>query len=89
MEEHDLGDGKIACFDASYEMAESWQRLIDGKAIQPHDLTLLRHEIMERELMEAGYTQDEAHMIVSRKFNYRAESDEYYYGNSGKNKQNR
>lgn len=82
LDAHDLGDGRISRFDPSYEMAESWQRLIDGKDIKPHDLTLLRHEIAERSLMEQGYSQDEAHRIASAQFNYRIES-EAYYGNLG------
>ncbi len=85
LDKHDLRDGKIAHFDASYEMAESWQRLIDGKQIQPHDLTLLKHEMMERELMLQGFTQDEAHIITSRKYNYAKEAYEYYYGETGAN----
>ena len=62
------------------EMAQSWQRLIDGKDIQPHDITLLQHEIMEKELMDAGYTQDAAHTLTSHKFNYAEEAYKYYYG---------
>lgn len=77
LEKHDLGDG-IRRFDPSFEMAESWQRLIDGKNIQPHDLTLLRHEIMERQLMLEGMTQDEAHILTSKKYNYRGDAKAYY-----------
>ena len=77
---HDLGDGRISRFDASFEMAESWQRLIDGKNIQPHDLTLLKHEIMEKDLMEQGYTQDEAHIITSRQYNYTKEAYRFHHG---------
>lgn len=80
MDIHDLGDGKISRFDASFEMAQSWQRLIDGKNIQPHDLTLLQHEIMEKQLMDAGYTQDKAHIITSGIYNYAKEAYKYYYG---------
>lgn len=80
VDEHDLGDGKVSRFDASFEMAQSWQRLIDGKDIQPHDITLLQHEIMEKELMDAGYTQDAAHTLTSHKFNYAEEAYKYYYG---------
>lgn len=87
MDVHDLGEGKIARFDPSYEMAESWQRLINGKDIQPHDLTLLRHEIMENELMDQGYSQDEAHRITSAKYNYAKEAYKYY-GEIGKHKPN-
>ena len=85
MDVHDLGEGEIARFDPIYEMAESWQRLIDGKNIQPHDLTLLRHEIMENELMDQGYSQDEAHILASKKYDYKKESEEYH-GSVKKNK---
>lgn len=78
IEKHDLGRGKLEYFDANYEMAQSWQRLIDGKNIQPHDLTLLKHEIMERELVNLGLTQSDAHIVVSKKYNYSKESMEYY-----------
>lgn len=77
MQKHDLG-GKIDYFYPSFEMAQSWQRLIDGKNIQPHDITLLNHEKMERELMQQGYSQDEAHTITSEKYNYSREAEEYY-----------
>lgn len=77
MEKLDLGD-RIDYFDPDYKMAESWQRLIDGKDIKPHDLTLLKHEKMERELMQQGYSQDEAHKITSKTYNYAKEAYEYY-----------
>lgn len=78
IDKHELGDGKFEQFAPSYEMAESWQRLIDGKNIQSHDLTLLKHEIMEKGLMKNGYSQDEAHTITSQKCNYAKEAYEYY-----------
>jgi len=77
MQKHDLG-GELKYFDSSFEMAQSWQRLIDGKNIQPHDITLLNHEKMERELMQQGYSQDEAHIITSKQFDYSREAREYY-----------
>ncbi len=77
VDEHDLANGK-ARFDPSYRISESWRRLTEGKNIQPHDLTLLRHEQYENELIQQGMTQDEAHRIASRKYNYAKESDEYY-----------
>ena len=80
MDAHDLGEEGVKRFDASYEMAESWQRLMDGKSIQPHDFTLLKHEIMEKSLMEQGYSQDEAHRIVSQIYNYAKEAYKYYHG---------
>ncbi len=78
MDEHDLGDYGVKKFDASYEIGQSWQRLIDGKQIQPHDITLLHHEVMERNLVEKGYSQDEAHKMTSSKYNYKREADVYY-----------
>ena len=78
LETHDLGDGKIERFAACYEMAESWQRLIDGKNIQKHDLTLLNHEMMERKLMLAGMSQHDAHIQTSRVYNYTLEAEAYY-----------
>ena len=77
MDKHDLGD-RTDYFDPDYKMAESWQRLIDGKDIKPHDLTLLKHEQMERELMKQGYSQAEAHKITSKTYNYAKEAYEYY-----------
>lgn len=59
-------------------MAQSWQRLIDGKDIQKHDITLLKHELMESVLINQGYTQREAHKKTEEKFNYGNESREYY-----------
>ncbi|MDO4541487.1 MAG: phage minor capsid protein [Bacillota bacterium] len=78
LEKHDLGNERPEYFVPSYRMAETWRRLIEGKDIQPHDITLLRHEIMERELIEQGFSQDEAHRITSKKYNYRKEADAYY-----------
>lgn len=77
-EEHELSPGVFSRFEPSYEMAESWQRLIDGKNIQKHDLTLLAHEITEKRLMDSGYTQEKAHIAATRKYNYAKEAYEYY-----------
>ena len=78
MQKHDLGGDESEYFYPSYEMSQSWQRLIEGKNIQKHDMTLLHHEIMERELMRQGYSQYEAHKITEQKFNYGKECKEYY-----------
>ena len=78
MEKHDLGRGKLEDFDASYEMAQSWQRLIDGKNIQQHDLILLKHEIMENKLVDLGIPQSEAHIMTSKEYNYSREARKYY-----------
>lgn len=78
MQKHDLGNGVLEYFAPNYAMAESWQRLIDGKNIQKHDITLLRHEQMERSLMRQGFTQEKAHRLTEQRFNYKKESEEYY-----------
>ena len=78
MDAHDLG-GSIQRFDESFEIAESWRRMAFSPAdIQNHDITLLNHELMEMRLVNEGLTQDEAHIITSRKFNYAEESFAYY-----------
>lgn len=69
IQEHDLIDGRKR-FDASYDMAQSWQRLMSGKNIQEKDMVLLKHEYMELRLMEKGFTQDEAHIRTSKRYNF-------------------
>lgn len=78
IEEHDLGDNGVRRFYADYKMAQTWQRLIDGKNIQPHDLILLQHEEMEISLMQRGYSQEEAHKITSETYDYAKEAIKYY-----------
>lgn len=77
LEKHDLGRAQPEYFAPDFAMAQSWQRLIDGKA-KPHDLTLLRHETLENKLMDTGMSQSEAHIQASKKYNYTKESDDYY-----------
>lgn len=76
IDKHDLGD-KIDRFVPDFCIAQSWDRLTTGK-IEKHDLILLKHEIMEQELIENGLTQDEAHKITSQKYNYQKEAEEFY-----------
>lgn len=76
-DKHDLGEFGIKQFEPDYMMGESWRRLMDGKP-EPHDLTLIHHEIMEKELIEKGISQDKAHIITSKKYNYEKEAAEYY-----------
>lgn len=78
IEEHDLGGDVPERFYPNYAMAQSWQRLIDGKNIQKHDITLLHHEKMESDLMKKGLSQLKAHRISEKKYNYAKESREYY-----------
>ncbi len=77
LEKHDLGGEKLEYFEPDYMMAESWQRLIEGNPEQ-HDITLLRHEVLEKELMGKGLSQKVAHLQASKKYNYSKEAGEYY-----------
>ena len=69
--EYDLEDGRKR-FDPNYDMAESWRRLseIGGKNIQPHELVMLNHELMEHDLMAKGMKYDEAHELTNKTYNY-------------------
>lgn len=70
IKEHDLGNNTKERFYPSYDMAQSWQRLIDGKNIKEQDLVLLKHEYLELTLMKKGLSQAEAHIIASEKHNF-------------------
>lgn len=70
IKEHDLGNITKERFYPSYDMAQSWQRLIEGKNIKNQDLVLLKHEYLELTLMEKGLSQAEAHKVASSKHNF-------------------
>ena len=66
-------DGELAHFDPDYEIAQSIQRLRDGKNIQRHDLILIQHEALEYDLMNNdGLVYEEAHKKANEQFNYAA-----------------
>lgn len=71
-------------------IAQSWQRLAEGKEILPHDLTLIKHEQYEMQIKKEnpGISHDEAHTIASLKYDYGKESREYY-DHLNKRKKNR
>ncbi len=74
--EHLLYNGsKISTFDADYYMAHSWIRLREGKNIQKHDITMLKHELAEERIMgeslEIQY--EKVHYKVGKKYNYKKE----------------
>lgn len=62
--------GQARRFDPSYEMAQSWQRLIDGRNIQEQDLILLQHELMEMRLLKEGIPLEVAHVQASKAFDF-------------------
>ena len=68
---YDLGDDEPTHFDPHFDMAVSWQRLIEGKNIQAMDIILLRHELLEYELMSTqGLQYRQAHDIAEAQYNY-------------------
>lgn len=77
LEKHDLGGEEPEYFAPDFAMAESWQRLVSGQFVE-HDLILLKHEEYERELMQRGMSQNDAHILATRKYNYGEESRKYY-----------
>lgn len=66
---HELEKG-FAYFEEDYDIAESIQRLRDGRNIQPHDLILIQHEALEAEYMSSGMSFDEAHSKAESQYNY-------------------
>ena len=71
---HLFKSGEIKRFDPDYQMAQSFQRLLQGNNIQSHDITLLRHERLEYLLMKRyNMVYEDAHDMAERKYNYAAE----------------
>ena len=66
---HDLYKGYTR-FEPDYDMAVAWQRLRDGDYL-PRDITLLKHELLEREL-EKKYNINisEAHALASESYDW-------------------
>lgn len=66
-----LYDGEVKRFDPSYDMAESFRRLLSGEKIQEHDIILVHHERLEYELMNRYKKDyDTAHRLTCRKYDY-------------------
>ena len=68
--EYDLGDETPERFAPDYDMAVSWQRLIEGENIQEMDIVLLNHEPMEYRLMQQGLPYREARTITETSYDY-------------------
>lgn len=77
-------------FDGDPAIAQSWQRLAEGKEILPHDITMINHELLEMKIKKENpdFTHDKAHIIASKVYDYQKESDEYY-DNFNKSKKNK
>ena len=75
---YDLGEEKATTFYPSYDIAVSWQNLIEGKNIEEKDIILLEHEYHEYKLMhEQGMPYIKAHAITQEKYNYKKAVDEW------------
>lgn len=76
-------------FKPDCAIAQSWQRLMNGKDIKKHDRTLIEHELLEMKIKEENQGIDhlEAHRLASAKYNYPKEVGEYY-GNIEKHNKN-
>lgn len=74
-------------FDPDCAIAQSWQRLISGKDIKPHDRTLIEHELLEMKIKKENPDMEhwKAHELAAEKYNYPKEVMEYY-GNLEKHK---
>lgn len=75
---YDLGEDEKTTFYPSYDIAVSWQNLIDGKNIEKKDLILLYHEYYEYKLMhENDLSYIEAHKKAQEIYNYKKAVDEW------------
>lgn len=77
-------------FDPDPAIAQSWQRLAEGKNILSHDITMIKHELYEMEIKKKNpnMSHNDAHRLASNKYNYDKEALEYY-GNLDKSKKDR
>ena len=76
----DPDTGESRQFDPDCAIAQSWQRLMIGKDIKPHDKTLIEHELLEMKIKEEnpGIDHIKAHEIATKKYDYQKEAQEYY-----------
>ena len=75
--EYDLADGHHR-FYPDYDMAQSFQRLLEGTNIQKHDIIMLKHEHLELSIMrKLGYDYDKAHRLAETKHNYSKAEEEW------------
>ena len=81
--EHKFKDGSVHKFYPDYYMAHSWLRLREGKNIQKHDITMLKHELEEEKIMGTSIDviYENVHNEVQKKYNYQKELLEYLKNN--------
>lgn len=76
---HLFRDGTVHRFEPDYEMAQSWQRLRNNSHIQPHDITLLKHELAEYDVMgkSLDIAYEPVHNEVTKTYDYQKELLKY------------
>lgn len=75
---YDLGEEQPTSFYPSYDIAVSWQNLIDGKNIEEKDLVLIKHEYYEYNLMKnEAMEYVEAHGEAQKLYNYKKAVDDW------------
>lgn len=76
--EHRFKDGSVKRFDPDYDMSESFRRILEGKHIKPHDITMLKHENLELNLIKKyNMVYEDAHNLAEKKYNYQRELDQF------------
>ena len=61
-------DGKVELFEADYDMAVAWKRLVEGIP-EERDILLLKHELLESKLeKEHNLTASEAHAMANKTY---------------------
>lgn len=76
--EHTFESGEVKRFEPDYDMSQSFQRILEGKNIQPHDITLLKHEMLEFKIMSKyNMVYEDAHRIAEAQYNYSKELKEF------------
>lgn len=76
-------DNGIENFAPDYDMAQSWQRLREGKNIKEHDIIMIKHERLEYELMNRyNKKYREAHNLTETRYNYMSALIEYLKKNN-------
>lgn len=86
----DLDSKTYRRFDPDCAIAQSWQRLMIGKDIKPHDRTLIEHELLEMKIKRENPDMEhwKAHELATEKYDYPKEALEYY-GNLEKHKKDK
>ncbi len=86
----DSDTGEWRRSDPDCAIAQSWQRLMTGRNIKPHDITSIKHELLEMQIKQYNPEMEhwKAHELASEKYDYGKEAAEYY-GSLKKHKKSR